>query len=103
MLAKAVARLQTIDIEKLTPVALAQWVDVATKIERQAVGGDIATLTHTGPDGGPIQIEGTLGDDELSLLAELKVIASVLSERIGEDEQAPVSTSVAEIGGRRPA
>lgn len=55
--AKIVARLQSLDASKLTPGDVARWLEVATRVERLALGLPDSTTAHTGPDGGPIQAE----------------------------------------------
>lgn len=55
--AKIVARLQALDASKLTPGDIARWLEVATRVERLALGLPDSTTAHTGPDGGPIQAE----------------------------------------------
>ena len=55
--AKIVARLQNIDAQRLTPSDISRWLEVATRIERLALGLPDSTTAHTGPDGGPIQAE----------------------------------------------
>lgn len=55
--AKIVARLQSLDASRLTPGDIARWLEVATRIERLALGLPDSTTAHTGPDGGPIQAE----------------------------------------------
>lgn len=54
---KIVTRLQSLDAQKLTPGDLARWLEVATRVERLALGLPDSTTAHTGPDGGPIQAE----------------------------------------------
>jgi hypothetical protein len=54
---KIVARLQSLDAQKLTPSDIARWLEVATRVERLALGLPDSTTAHTGPDGGPIQAE----------------------------------------------
>lgn len=96
MLAKAVERLQSLDASSLSPRDLVYIVEVATKVERQAVGaGDVHE--HVGAGGGPIQIEHSLPDDELEMLADLVAIKSVLEQRLGpghDDSDPPDLTSV---------
>lgn len=55
--AKIVARLQSLDVSKLTPGDVARWLEVATRVERLALGLPDSTTAHTGPDGGPIRAE----------------------------------------------
>jgi hypothetical protein len=55
--AKLVARLQSLDASKLSPADIARWLEVATRVERLALGLPDSTTAHTGPDGGPIRAE----------------------------------------------
>lgn len=55
--AKVVARLQSLDTARLTPSDIARWLEVATRVERLALGLPDSTTAHTGPDGGPIRAE----------------------------------------------
>lgn len=92
VLAKAVERLQTLDAAKLTAGQLAQLLDVATRVERRALG-EPDRVEHSGPDGGPIQVEQIRSDDEIDLIAELNVLAQVMQERLGEtavDQSCPL-------------
>lgn len=82
---KVVDRLRTMDPDKLTPRDLAYWLEVATRVEREALGVP-HRYEHSGPNGDPIQIEESLPDDELELLAELAAIGAILRERLGDDD-----------------
>lgn len=84
VLGKVVEKLQTLNPEKLTAGQLAQLFDVATRVERQALG-EPDRLEHSGPDGGPIPIEIET-NDELELAAELRIIGHILFDRLGETE-----------------
>ncbi|MEU8333381.1 hypothetical protein [Micromonospora sp. NPDC048839] len=55
--AKLVTRLQSLDASKLGPGDIARWLEVATRVERLALGLPDSTTAHTGPDGGPIRAE----------------------------------------------
>ncbi|SCG15488.1 hypothetical protein GA0070610_1721 [Micromonospora echinofusca] len=54
---KIVTRLQNLDASKLSPGDIARWLEVATRVERLALGLPDSTTAHTGPDGGPIRAE----------------------------------------------
>ncbi|MEV4819305.1 hypothetical protein [Micromonospora tulbaghiae] len=54
---KLVTRLQNLDASKLTPGDIARWLEVATRVERLALGLPDSATAHTGPDGGPIRAE----------------------------------------------
>lgn len=50
------ARLRTLDVEQLSPADLVRWLDVASKVERAALGLP-ERLTVTGADDGPIRVQ----------------------------------------------
>jgi hypothetical protein len=54
---KLIARLQTLDPGKLSAGDLARWFEVATRVERLALGLPESTTVHVGPDGGAIEVE----------------------------------------------
>ncbi|MDG4796894.1 hypothetical protein [Micromonospora sp. WMMD1082] len=54
---KLVARLQSLKPEQLSVADIARWLEVATRVERLALGLPDSTTAHTGPDGGPIRAE----------------------------------------------
>ncbi|BCJ61548.1 hypothetical protein [Micromonospora endophytica] len=97
--AKIVARLQTIDASKLSPGDIARWLEVATRVERLALGLPDSTTSHTGPDGGPIRAEveqmsaAQRGDFFRALMAEAAARAgqgsptSGSGDPAGDDEQ----------------
>ncbi|MEU8387512.1 hypothetical protein [Micromonospora sp. NPDC048843] len=55
--ATLVTRLQALDASKLGPGDIARWLEVATRVERLALGLPDSTTAHTGPDGRPIRAE----------------------------------------------
>ncbi|MGC4850563.1 hypothetical protein [Micromonospora inaquosa] len=55
--ATLVTRLQALDASKLGPRDIARWLEVATRVERLALGLPDSTTAHTGPDGRPIRAE----------------------------------------------
>lgn len=57
LLGKLVGRLQNLDASRLGPGDIARWLEVATRVERLALGLPDSTTAHTGPDGGPIRAE----------------------------------------------
>lgn len=88
LLDKTVDKLLEMDGKKLSNRDLATFVEVGTKVQRGAYGDpNPQRVEHSGPGGGPIPVDLELGDDELGLMAELKVIAGVLSERLGADDK----------------
>lgn len=89
--AKIVARLQSLDPAKLTPNDIARWLEVATRVERLALGLPDSTTAHTGPDGGPIQAEVSQMSEEQraeffrALIAEAQSRAGLSSPDSGDD------------------
>lgn len=60
-----------LDVAKISPADLARWLEVATKLERQALGEPTEHVQHTGPGGGPLEV-AFLDDDQRRIrLAEL--------------------------------
>jgi len=89
--AKIVARLQSLDPAALTPNDIARWLEVATRVERLALGLPDSTTAHTGPDGGPIQAEVSQMSEEQraeffrALIAEAQSRAGLSSPDSGDD------------------
>lgn len=89
--AKIVARLQSFDPAALTPNDIARWLEVATRVERLALGLPDSTTAHTGPDGGPIQAEVSQMSEEQraeffrALIAEAQSRAGLSSPDSGDD------------------
>jgi hypothetical protein len=55
MQAKLVEALQALDVRTLTPRDVGYWLDITSKVQRQALGlGDKVELS--GPDGGPVEL-----------------------------------------------
>jgi hypothetical protein len=54
---KLIARLQLLDPSKLNAGDVARWFEVATRVERLALGLPESTTAHVGPDGGAIEVE----------------------------------------------
>lgn len=77
---KVVTRLQTLDPDRLSAADLARWVEVATRLERGALGLPETTLGHTGADGGPVEVASMTEDERRQRLAELR---AELDRRIG--------------------
>jgi hypothetical protein len=93
--AKIVARLQALDASKLTPADISRWLEVATRVERLALGLPDSTTAHTGPDGGPIQAEVTaMPEDQRAaffraLISEAQARAGLTSGDGQPDDGAP--------------
>lgn len=70
---KVIKRLSSLKPEDLGPKDLTSWVDVAVKIERQALGEPTELILQqlTGKDGGPVEIKR---DVDLSGLTEEELI-----------------------------
>lgn len=85
-----VQRLQNIRPEQLTAGDVARWLEVATRLERLALGMPETTTGVTGGDGGPIEMEVTgMSDSEReaffrALVAEAAARAGM---EPGRDEQ----------------
>ncbi len=71
MLGKVVGRLQNLDTTALSPRDLAYWVEVATKVQRQALG-EPERLEITGKDGGPIEVAQLSDEERRERLAALR-------------------------------
>jgi hypothetical protein len=70
MQAKLVEALQALDVHALSPRDLGHWLDVTSKVQRQALGlGDKVELS--GPDGGPIELAGLSPEEAAARLAEI--------------------------------
>jgi hypothetical protein len=70
MQAKLVEALQALDVHALSPRDLGHWLDVTSKVQRQALGlGDRVELS--GPDGGPIELAGLGPEEAAARLAEI--------------------------------
>lgn len=93
--AKIVARLQALDASKLSPGDIARWLEVATRVERLALGLPDSTTAHTGPDGGPIQAEvNAMSETDRAaffraLVAEAQNRAGVAADRDPDDDEGP--------------
>ncbi|MBL6275345.1 hypothetical protein JMF97_04115 [Micromonospora fiedleri] len=92
--AKIVARLQSLDASKLSPGDIARWLEVATRVERLALGLPDSTTAHTGPDGGPIRAEveqmteQQRADFFRALMAEAAARAGQANPTAGPDDPA---------------
>jgi hypothetical protein len=99
---KLVARLQSLDASKLSAADVARWLEVATRVERLALGLPESTTAHTGPDGGPIAVEVDGMPEERraaffrALLAEAQARAGTVLA--GDDPALRVDGSVAALG-----
>ena len=78
---KIVQRLQTLDVAKMSAADLARWLEVATKLERQALGAPTEHVQHTGPDGGPVEVAHLTDDQRRARLAEL---SAEVQRRLGD-------------------
>lgn len=74
LLKKVRARLANIRTDEMTPRDVSQWLELAIKVERQALGADISRVELTGRDGNPVASEMTyldkLDDAQLHQLAQ---------------------------------
>lgn len=83
--AKALQRLQALDVAELTPLDLIRFLDAAVKLERAAVGEPERTVGVSAPDGGPIAVDdyGRLSADERR--ARMRALAREALSRAGVD------------------
>lgn len=93
LLAKAMRALQIIPVKAMTPRDVAQYIKLATDIERIAIGEPQRTVAVTGPAGGPIQTEDltNLTPEErrarlADVMAELERRAGAAVEEVDGDE-----------------
>lgn len=76
--ARVATELECIPVGKATHTELARWLDIAVKIERQALGMDTPQrVEHTGDGGGPIHVslDGLDADTRRREWAELRTEA----------------------------
>jgi hypothetical protein len=84
-------RLRSISPEQLSPGDVARWLEVASRLERLALGLPETTTAHTGPDGGPLEVEVNGMTEEqrrqffAALVAEAKARAGIEGEG-GDDD-----------------
>jgi len=84
MQGQLVNRLAELDVSTLGPADLARWLEVTSKVQRQALGqGDRTELT--GADGGPVQLEA-LSPDQAR--ARLRDLAAEIARRTQADPDA---------------
>lgn len=78
MQAQLVQALSRLDLSTLSPRDLGYWLEVSTKVQRQALGlGE--HIAHTGADGGPIEL-AQLSPDEAR--ARLREVADEIARRV---------------------
>lgn len=84
MQAQLVQALSRIDLSTLNARDLGYWLDVSTKVQRQALGvGD--RFEHSGPDGGPIALEHLTPDEAR---ARLREVADEIARRVADNPDA---------------
>jgi hypothetical protein len=87
MIAKAAAAVLAIDAESLSPAEAARWLDIASKVQRTALGEPERTLAVTGPAGGAVRLE-SVPTTEAERIAALRASAQRIAELAGAaDEQ----------------
>lgn len=81
LLAKAVAGLQKVKPEDMTPLDVVRFIKYGADIERQALGEPTQVVQHQGPGGGPIPVDdmSKLSPEERS--ARLTAISAELARR----------------------
>jgi hypothetical protein len=81
MQAQLVQALTRLDLAALSPRDLGYWLDISTRVQRQALGlGE--HVAHTGADGGPIEL-ARLSPDEAR--ARLREVSDEISRRLSAD------------------
>ncbi len=84
MQAQLVQALSRLDLTTLSARDLAYWLDISTKVQRQAIGlGE--QVAHTGAEGGPIALQ-TLSPAEAQ--ARLREVHAEMSRRLAADPDA---------------
>lgn len=80
---KVMARLETLDADKLTPTELVRMADLYSKLTRVALGEPEHHIAVTGKAGGqPIQITSVPGDEQ-SREAQMRQATVELAQRLG--------------------
>lgn len=93
LLGKLVGRLQNLDLSRLGPGDIARWLEVATRVERLALGLPDSTTAHTGPDGGPIRAEV----DQMSEQQRADFFRALMAEAAARADQAIPTAEPAEL------
>lgn len=84
MQAQLVTALTRLDLSALSPRDLGYWLEVSTKVQRQALGvGE--RVEHSGPDGGPIELARLSPDEARARLAE---VSAEIGRRLAENPDA---------------
>jgi hypothetical protein len=84
MQAQLVQALSRLDISTLSARDLGYWLEISTKVQRQAIGlGE--HVAHTGADGGPIEL-ARLSPDEAR--ARLQEVSAEIARRLAADPDA---------------
>jgi hypothetical protein len=85
-IAKAAQALLSLDVAELKPADAIRVLDVATRIEREALGGDVHRVELSGPDGGPIATYDVslLSDEERR--ARMEMLRRELTSRLADGQ-----------------
>lgn len=112
VLNKVVARLQSLEPDRLSAADLVRWLEVATRLERLALGLPDSATAHTGADGGPIQAEVS-GMSEQQRAEFFRALIAEAQARAGQhdtggvgppvDDGVPGDERDLEVDGDQPA
>lgn len=81
LLAKAVAGLQNIQPADMTPLDVVRFIKYGAEIETRALGEPTQIHTHTGPGGGPVQVDDMSHLSPADRAARLTQISAELARR----------------------
>jgi len=84
MQGQLVNRLADLDVSQLTPRDLGYWLEITTKVQRQALGQADRTEV-SGPDGGPVQLEALSTEQQRD---RLRALAAEIARRAQGDPDA---------------
>jgi hypothetical protein len=84
--AKAVAALQKIKPEEMTPLDVVRFIRYGTQIEANALGEPTATIAATGPGGGPIMVDDMSRLTPEERRSRVLAISAELARRAGASQ-----------------
>lgn len=85
MQAQLINALTKVDLSQLSPRDLGYWLEVSSKVQRQALGQADGRVELTGEGGGPVQLE-QLGPEEVR--ARLQEVHAELQRRLAANPDA---------------
>ncbi len=100
MLTLVVRRLGQLDPAKLSPAELARWLEVAARVEREALGAP-DRVEVSGLDGGPVQVLDLTDEDRRARLRQLQAEIAKRLEA-GRPEDAGLPTGGADPETEKP-